>query len=374
MYYLVCAKVKEKSELLNILVMNIEKTRVRLFVESYLVPSVIVLFAFAGLMSLWHWYHSFYFGVHVCLAILVLTVLVVSFDYIDERYLHIHLSKTGRIIIKLILTLFFLPASLVVFFVVCPLVFLLVVKVHKKYPRAIYVSIYYMATTLLFTAGAFPQHVGNFKIFYGKDGKNYVVIFEHASFIDYLLAAHALGYKNPWKIVIGTNLLKWPIFGKYIKLIGIFVERGNIDSEVETSELIQKALNDGYTVGIFAGGGRNKDGIPKPFKNGAFKAALALNKTIIPVALTGSARYCPAGPPSKYRNPKVNWFHYFKDLLIETFENGLQDYQLILPGRIHLKVLDEIPLTRLNEQGEVVLKTRQELKNETFNAIYPIAA
>jgi 1-acyl-sn-glycerol-3-phosphate acyltransferase len=119
----------------------------------------------------------------------------------------------------------------------------------------------------------------------------WIVVANHESNLDPLLVATL-----PLKIVFISKMaiLHVPIFGWQARWMGMIgVHRGNKESGKEALEKCEKALKKGFTVGIFAEGTRSQDGALGPFKDGAFKLALATGWSVLPVALHGTRDLLP---------------------------------------------------------------------------------
>lgn len=80
-------------------------------------------------------------------------------------------------------------------------------------------------------------------------------------------------------------------FKKFFEITGtISVDRGNDTSQ--SKQAAMEVLNNGYALGIFPEGTRNKtDKIILPFKYGAVSFAKKANATIVPFAITGDYNF-----------------------------------------------------------------------------------
>jgi 1-acyl-sn-glycerol-3-phosphate acyltransferase len=80
-------------------------------------------------------------------------------------------------------------------------------------------------------------------------------------------------------------------YGKFFEITGtISVDRGN--DTTKSKEAAMEVLNNGYALGIFPEGTRNKtDKIILPFKYGAVSFAKKANATIVPFAITGDYKF-----------------------------------------------------------------------------------
>lgn len=128
-----------------------------------------------------------------------------------------------------------------------------------------------------------------------------LVAFNHESFLDYALAVYAMGYKKKWVVVYGTNLHKYPIFRLFLKRVGIGVDRKDLNSKIEASVQIKKALANGYSVAIFPEGTRMRshqmEKVLLKFQNGTFSAAYETGKPIVPIVFSKPILFsCPDKP------------------------------------------------------------------------------
>jgi 1-acyl-sn-glycerol-3-phosphate acyltransferase len=109
-----------------------------------------------------------------------------------------------------------------------------------------------------------------------------IIIANHTSFLDILLMIML----NP-KVIIMVK--KWvynsPVFGPFIRYSGyLFIEEGTNYN----LELIQKRVDDGYSIVVFPEGTRSRDGEIKRFHKGAFYLAQELKLDIQPIIIFGA--------------------------------------------------------------------------------------
>ena len=131
-----------------------------------------------------------------------------------------------------------------------------------------------------------------------------IVIANHSSFLDILLMIML----NP-KVIIMVK--KWvynsPVFGPFIRYSGyIFVEEGT-DYNLE---LIQKRVDDGYSIVVFPEGTRSEDGTINRFHKGAFYLAQELQLDIQPIIIFGA----------HYVNPKNDFIIKSGSLILIVME------------------------------------------------------
>ena len=117
-----------------------------------------------------------------------------------------------------------------------------------------------------------------------------VVVANHGSHLDPPLLGHGLG--RPLAFMAKAELFRIPILGKIIHACGAYpVKRGSSDREairVATSK-----LNEGWAIGVFLDGTRQKNGrVNSPLPGAAFLAART-GATILPVAVVNSHKALP---------------------------------------------------------------------------------
>ena len=149
-----------------------------------------------------------------------------------------------------------------------------------------------------------------------KDG-TFIIVYGHESSMDYFLWPADLLFRA-WKIVAGTNLSKFPIFGIFLDLVAILIDRESISSAKKMLTDMISCLNNEISVGIAPEKGRfridNKEGYKflRGFSDGAFKASVLTGRPLLPVM------YMFAGenkPPLKEKIQKkwwdLEWLIYF---------------------------------------------------------------
>ena len=177
--------------------------------------------------------------------------------------------------------------------------------------------------------------------FYGSLPKERPLIItpNHTSFIDYLLILLTMGQK-PYNVVAGSNLSYIPILGYLLKKYAIGVDRRDSKSLKKAYIRMIRELKEGKNLGIFPEGGRITESeilsgiILKEFKDGPFAAAKNLSIKIVPVIFHGTKIYA-------VKNKKCWWY--------------------VSPTKIKIFFLETISPEN---------KTVEELKNETFKAMF----
>lgn len=128
-----------------------------------------------------------------------------------------------------------------------------------------------------------------------KKGENYVVTFNHNTFMDVPLSCPFVPGAN--KTIAKDSFAKYPIFGQFYSRGAVLVNRSDERSRRKSYEQMKQVLRLGMHMCLYPEGTRNRTAEPlKSFYDGAFKLALETNKAIIPCILTGTRN---AMPPHK---------------------------------------------------------------------------
>ncbi|MDB5213047.1 MAG: 1-acyl-sn-glycerol-3-phosphate acyltransferase [Myxococcaceae bacterium] len=123
------------------------------------------------------------------------------------------------------------------------------------------------------------------------DHSAYVVVANHESQADPFLLSFL-----PWDMrwVAKEELFHQPLTGWAMRFGGdIPIRRGEGESVREMMNECQRALAGGISVMMFPEGTRSRDGELLPFRDGAFRLALAAGVPILPVALAGTRQMRP---------------------------------------------------------------------------------
>ncbi|MRG45445.1 1-acyl-sn-glycerol-3-phosphate acyltransferase [Chitinophaga sp. SYP-B3965] len=116
---------------------------------------------------------------------------------------------------------------------------------------------------------------------YFEKGKVYVVVCNHNSFVDVLVATPGIPGTN--KTLAKHEIGKVPIFGMMYKIGGIMVNRNDDVSRKQSFEHMRNALKMGMHMALFPEGTRNRTPFPlKRFYDGAFVLAIETQTPIMP--------------------------------------------------------------------------------------------
>lgn len=125
-----------------------------------------------------------------------------------------------------------------------------------------------------------------------KKGKTYVIVCNHSSFLDILLATPFTAKPN--KTIAKSSFAPIPVFGWIYAKGSILVDRKNAESRTKSYLLMKKAINQGFDMVIYPEGTRNRTSKPlQPFQNGAFKLAEDMKVPILPSLILYTGKVLP---------------------------------------------------------------------------------
>lgn len=128
-----------------------------------------------------------------------------------------------------------------------------------------------------------------------KKGTNYVVIFNHRSFIDILVSTPSVPDAN--KTLAKKELARIPIFGLVYKSGSILVDRSSLQSRKKSVDDMKQVLKLGMHLILFPEGTRNKTDQPlRPFYDGAFSVAIETGKPVLPALIYNTGKILPPKP------------------------------------------------------------------------------
>lgn len=121
-------------------------------------------------------------------------------------------------------------------------------------------------------------------------GSQFVVVANHASILDGFIIGGSIN--GPMFIMVKKEAFDNPIKGWYLRKVLCFpVDRSKPD--IQAVKTAMRVLNDGYNLGIFPEGTRNRDGLIGEFKPGAIKFALRKKIAIVPAYIENSHLLTP---------------------------------------------------------------------------------
>ncbi len=116
-----------------------------------------------------------------------------------------------------------------------------------------------------------------------------VLVANHASYLDPVVILAAL--PGTVRMVAKQEAKSWPIIGTILRKAGhITVDRRNTSQSIGDTDRIQNALREGSSVLFFPEGTFTRAKGVRPFKLGAFKAAVETSLPVLPVAISGTRR------------------------------------------------------------------------------------
>jgi 1-acyl-sn-glycerol-3-phosphate acyltransferase len=116
----------------------------------------------------------------------------------------------------------------------------------------------------------------------------FVYASNHESLVDILVLGAALPGDFKW--AAKRSVMNIPFLGWHLRLAGhVPVDRNQgKDAATAVMEAFESVLRDEKPLLVFPEGTRTVDGKLRPFKNGAFQAAVLTGKPVVPVALKGT--------------------------------------------------------------------------------------
>jgi len=111
----------------------------------------------------------------------------------------------------------------------------------------------------------------------------------HTSYADIVVLMAALG--TDYHFVAKAEVMSMPFFGTFLRKLGHFsFRRENPQARLQQAKQIEDALRRGESVFVFPEGTFSAQSGVRPFHLGAFKAATAAQRKIVPIALDGTRR------------------------------------------------------------------------------------
>jgi len=192
----------------------------------------------------------------------------------------------NRIIATIFLVFFGLTSA--VLFIVALVIWALTVLVDRRL-IVLHLFTSFWASLYLWIMPAWSVHVDGRRLNAWK--RNYVIVSNHQSQLDILVAFHLF---IPFKWVSKTEVFNLPFIGwnmrlnRYIKL-----KRGDKVGTARMFADCEKSLVQGNSIFIFPEGTRSKTGELKPFRSGAFFLAKKMAVPILPVVISGTNAALP---------------------------------------------------------------------------------
>ena len=116
-----------------------------------------------------------------------------------------------------------------------------------------------------------------------------MLVANHTSYADIVVLMAALG--TDYHFVAKAEVMSMPFFRTFLRKLGHFAfRREDRRSRLQQAEQIEDALRRGESVLVFPEGTFTAQPGVRPFHLGAFKAAIAAQREIVPIALEGTRR------------------------------------------------------------------------------------
>ena len=120
-----------------------------------------------------------------------------------------------------------------------------------------------------------------------------VFVSNHTSYAD--TPVLAAGLPRDFVFVAMTEIVSWPVIGTLVRRgRHLMVDRWHTRQSLADAAAVEQRLREGSAVLFFAEGGFSRVRGLRPFRLGAFEAAVATGAPIVPVALRGSREILPA--------------------------------------------------------------------------------
>jgi 1-acyl-sn-glycerol-3-phosphate acyltransferase len=122
---------------------------------------------------------------------------------------------------------------------------------------------------------------------YVHEDRPVVFVSNHTSYLDSIVLMAALPW--PYLFVVAHPYAAWPIVGTAIrKAEYITVDRRSAMTRAGSFTVIEAALRNGSSVLIYPEGRRGRGPLLEPFRAGAFRAAAATGRPVVPISVRGT--------------------------------------------------------------------------------------
>ena len=122
-----------------------------------------------------------------------------------------------------------------------------------------------------------------------QPAKPRMFVANHTSYADIAVLIAAL--RTDYHFVAKTEVMSMPFFGTFLRKLGHYsFHREDPRARLEQAKQVEEALHRGESVFIFPEGTFNAQSGVRTFHLGAFKAATAAQREIVPIALNGTRR------------------------------------------------------------------------------------
>jgi fatty-acyl-CoA synthase len=122
-----------------------------------------------------------------------------------------------------------------------------------------------------------------------RENATRMLVANHTSYVDIVVLMAALG--TDYHFVAKAEVMSMPFFRTFLRKLGHFAfRREDPRARLHQAEQIEDALRRGESVFVFPEGTFTAQSGVRPFHLGAFKAAIAAQREIVPIALEGTRR------------------------------------------------------------------------------------
>jgi len=143
-----------------------------------------------------------------------------------------------------------------------------------------------------------------------RKSENYVVVFNHNSFMDVPLSCPTVPGAN--KTIARHEFKDIPVFGMIYRRGSVLVDRNSDASRKKSYEEMRDVLAKGMHMCIYPEGTRNRTGKPlKSFHDGAFRLAVASGKPLMPAVIFNTGKVLP---------PEKKFYFWPHPLLLQFLE------------------------------------------------------
>ena len=201
--------------------------------------------------------------------------------------------------------IFFIPFLLFCYFLPEP----------KRTHRFIWMSRFWMNTFL----GLIGCPLTKRGLEHFKDGRSYIVLCNHNSFLDIPVSSPAIPGGN--KTIAKSEMAKIPLFNLIYKAGSVLVDRKSDASRKQSYMEMKKVLAMGLHMCIYPEGTRNKTKAPlKSFHSGAFRLAMDTQTPIMPAVIFNTRKALPASK-TMYLIPHPLEIHFLKPIDPRDFQS-----------------------------------------------------
>jgi len=129
-----------------------------------------------------------------------------------------------------------------------------------------------------------------------------VFVSNHTSYLDSIVLMAAI--PSAYRFVVARRYATWPVVGTAIrKARYITVDRRSAATRAGSVDVIEAVLRDGSSVLIYPEGHRARGPDLEPFRAGAFRAAVATGRAVVPITVRGTRTVMRPGARLFRRGP-----------------------------------------------------------------------